>query len=203
VEVGLTRSAVSSAEAAEDGGLPSLFDRGFTSVHAKAALLAENAGGRSSPAVSAGVIVRWQQEHLRGALGVATQNADIYIVATKTIGEEAPVAILLNGGVKVSNAVLAGIAGNQPQWTPRVFGSVGVVLSPGVTVAGEFVQQPTKIEGFNGATIPATISLVARIAPTGGRFGAEVALVRLAGVIAPGVDVQAVNRLMAGVSVGF
>jgi hypothetical protein len=113
------------------------------------------------------------------------------------------VQVLLNGGLKLTNASIAGIAGNAPGWTFRLFGGAGVVFARAVTVGVEAVQQPTEIDGFAGADVPATLAVFGRLTPAGGRFSAEIAFVRIVGLLAPDVDVKAVNRLLAGASVRF
>lgn len=121
-EAGFTRSAVSTGT----DELNKLFDRGFSNAHGKLVLIRE-AGDRGRPGVALGGIVRWQQQHIEGGLGVATRNADAYVVVTKTFNVAADWGVLVNGGGKVTNAALYGIAGNAPGWSARVFGGVGFV----------------------------------------------------------------------------
>lgn len=198
-EIGFTRSAVSSAELSD---LESLFDRGFSNIHGKVVLVEENRDG-ARPAVAVGTIVRFQRQHLAGALGVATKNADVYVVATKLIRSNRIASLLVSGGMKVTNASLVGIAGNAPGWSARAFGAVAVVVADLVTAGVEAVDQPRAIEGVAAAELPAIVSLFARGSLPGGRVSLEAGLTRLAGTIAPGVDVKAVNRLVVGASVRF
>jgi len=197
VEVGFTRAAVFSGE---DSALGSLFDRGYSIVHGKVNLVRESDEGL--PGISAGAAVRWQVEHLEGALGVATQNADVYVAATKAVAVGDQAAVLLNGGVKFTNASLLGLAGNAPDWTPVGFVSGAVDLADTVLVGAEWLQHPADIEGVPNADVPGTITLFARIG-VGRRVSIDAAFVRLADEIAPGVDVKATSGFLAGVSYSF
>ena len=139
VEVGYTRSSVASGEGE---GASTLFNRGFNTTHAKVTMVEESASPSGAPAISAGVAVRRQQEHVEGGLGVATQNADIYGVLTKTFAVTDTVAILANGGLKMTNASMMGLAGNSPDWTAAGFVAGGIVLREMVTVGSDFCEQP-------------------------------------------------------------
>jgi hypothetical protein len=199
VEAGVSRAAIASGE---EGGLGSLFDRGFTRFHGKVRVVDENAGGRPVPAVSVGAIARWQQAHLEGAAGVATQNGDVYVAVTKTLPAGDRVAIAVTGGVKATNASLFGLAGNSPDWTARGFAAGSVALGERLELGAEFVQQPGEIEGVAASDLPATLAYFARIFPVE-RLSVDVALVRLAGDIAPGFDAGAESRLTLGVGYRF
>lgn len=200
VEVGITRSAVS---AGETSSLGTLFDRGFTTLHGKVNLLRENEPAASLPAISAGVVVRWQREHIAGHLGVATQNADLYAVATRTLRLNESVSVVLNGGARMTNASLMGIAGNAPSWTARAFGAVALGLGPNLVAGAELSQQPAEVDGVPSAEMPATSTLFVRLTPVRNHLSVYVALVRAAGVIGPGLDVRAQNRLAAGTAYRF
>lgn len=198
VEVGFTRSAVSSG----DDFYSSLFDRGFSNVHAKVVLLPETVAD-GWPVIAAGFVTRWQQEHIAGGLGVATQNADIFVVATKDVRIGADTVVRATGGVKFTNASLFGIAGNAPEWTSRGFGAASVAFGGIIELGGEVVQQPGEIDGFTGADIPTTVTTFARFMPAARRLAIDLAIVRLAGEIAPGLDVDATNRIVLGASYRF
>ncbi len=199
LEAGITRSAVTVEETE---ALSSLFDRGFTSLHAKLNLVRERAGGTPLPAVSIGGIYRWQHEHIGAAIVASdpTKNIDLYLVATRRIDIAAAFALVANAGVRGTRAVFFGMAGNAPSWEARAFASGGVLLSGRIFAGAEWTQQPDHLDGVPTATIPATATGFVRLTP-GTRFNLDVALVRLADVIAPGVDL-AVGRAVA-VGVGF
>lgn len=145
-EAGITRSSVSSVG---PQAVASLFDRGFTTLHAKVKLMTESDGGSRLPTVSAGALLRWQSEHIRDEVpSDATQNGDIYVVATKTVAPTASLSVLLSGGLRATNASFMGMAGNTPSWELRGFASGGVGLSGRLFVGGEVYQQPSHIDGF-------------------------------------------------------
>ncbi len=203
MEVGVTRSSVSSV-----GSEPvaSLFDRGFTTVHGKLSLLREGTAGSLRPAVSAGALFRWQKEHIAADIvpSDATRNADLYLVATKTLAVSSRLSVLVSGGVRATKAAFMGIAGNTPSWEARGFASGGVLLSRTLLVGAEFLQQPAHLDGFPEAQIPSTVAYFLRLYPRGSsRFNLDLGLVRAAGSIAPGLDLKAENRLAAGVSLRF
>ena len=53
-------------------------------------------------------------------------NGDIYIVATKVVPTKIP--IVLNFGVRGTNAMLWGMGGNAPDWQARAFGALAFVF---------------------------------------------------------------------------
>jgi hypothetical protein len=166
-------------------------------------LVDERGGGRGAPAVSAGVTFRWQTKHIEDGLGVATENADVYGVVTKTFTMNDAVAILANGGLKMTNASLLGLAGNAPDWTAAGFVSGGVVIDNRVTVGGEFLQQPEDIEGIADADVPPTFTIFGRVSMVDQRLTLDAAWIRLAGEIAPGLDAHAENQLAVAVTYRF
>jgi hypothetical protein len=199
IEVGVTRSSIASGESSDMG---SLFDRGFTSVHGKVRVVPENAGGTRAPAVSVGAILRWQAQHLEGALGAATQNGDIYVAASKTLPIDDRVAVVVTGGLKLTNASLFGLAGNTPDWTARGFASGNLELGEMLVIGGEFVQQPDEIEGIARSSLPATLAFFVRVSPVE-RLSVSAAMVRLGNEIAPGFDAKAGSRFLLGVGFRF
>lgn len=189
--------------ASGDGEFSSLFDRGFSNVHAKVVLLPERVASRW-PIISAGFITRWQAEHIEDGLGVATQNADVYVVVTKEFDASADVLLRLGGGLKVSNASLFGIAGNAPEWEPLAFGTGSVTFGRAIEFGAEYIQQPDAIDGLPNAEIPGTFTTFGRYTPAR-RLAIDFAIVRLASDIGTGqeIDIQARSRLVFGVSYRF
>jgi hypothetical protein len=201
IEFGVSRSSVASINS---GGLNTLFDRGFTTIHAKVNMLAENAGSKCTPGISAGVLTRWQQKHLEGALGVATQNADLYVVATKSVPVKGRVSAIFTGGVKATNASLLGLAGNAPGWSTRAFGAAGVSVSEALVMGVDLSQQSAKIDGVLATTdLPATVAYYVRFIPIKARLNIDIGVVRLGNTIAPGLDIKANNQLTVGASFRF
>lgn len=199
VEVGYTRSAV----AAKEEPLSSLFDRGFNTIHAKVNLLSENWNGTQAPAVSAGFLARWQKSNIEEEWP-ATKNGDLFVVATKTLAPESEVPLLVSGGLRVTNASLYGVSGNAPDWTAGVFFTGGVVLAERALAGVEYSQQPSEIEDFPGTDVPDTVSFFVRLLPVPKiKLGIDLAIVRLAKEIGPGLEVKADTCFMLGGSVRF
>ena len=93
-----------------------LFEDGFNTFPGKANFVAENAGKHNYlPALSAGFILRPQVHHVGGVIaGKNTTNGDADLVATKTITQIKSPSIVANLGIKATNALAFGIAGNAP-----------------------------------------------------------------------------------------
>lgn len=205
VEIGYTRAFAAQANSA----LSPLFDNGFNAFHGKINFLPENSfKTKYLPALAAGFVVRTQVRRVGGVLTQAdTTNGDAYLVATKLI-TRTKVPILLNFGVKETNASLLGIAGNAPYWRPLLFGAVGLVL-PGpakskVVVGSEAHQQPKRIENLPGATLPATLTYFVRVMPSPEKpFNLDFGVAQAAGKVLPGADVQARAQFAFGVSYRF
>jgi hypothetical protein len=203
VEVGVTRSSVFSVGS---GDVASLFDRGFTTLNAKVSLVVEEEGASTLPGISVGGLVRWQSEHIGADVVPSdpTQNADIYVVATKTLEFSQGLSALVSGGARATDASFLGVAGNVPSREVRGFASGGLLFGGRVLLGGEFLQQPAHLDGFPLAEMPSTVSLFARVFPnSSGRFNLDLAVVRIAGEVAPGLDLKAENRLAAGGSFRF
>ena len=203
LEVGLTRSSVSSV-----GSEPvaSLFDRGFTTVHAKVKIRVDGGASSLAPEISAGGLYRWQKEHIGADIipSDPTQNGDLYLVATKILSLSKKVTLLVNAGARATKASFFGVAGNTPSWEVRAFGSGSLLLSDHLALGGEIVQQPAHLDAYPSAELPSTVAIFGRVFPTGSRrFGLDVAVVRIAGQIGAGLDLKAENRMAGGISFHF
>ena len=195
-ELGYTKSATSG----DIEGLAAFFDRGFQNIHGKVRLVADDpSSGR--PAVAVGGRFAWQRSSLTEAEPL--RCGDVYLVVTKSVTAGEGVAVQVNGGVKLTNATLLSLGGNASDWKARAFGSGAVVVRERVTIGAELLQQVQEIEVFGTADIPPTFSVYGRIVPVPNRFSVLVAYVRLAGVVATGADLQALNRFAIGAAVGF
>lgn len=206
-EVGYTRA---SSAAGNTAGLSPLFEGGYNTFHGKINFIPENAGKtKIIPALAAGFVVRTQVRRVGGVLqGSDTTNGDFYLVGTKTIPEIKGLPIVLNFGVKVTNASILGIAGNAPNWQGRLFGAAAFVLNgpahSKLVLGSEFAQQPRSIENLPGATLPTTLTYFVRVLPPGeGRFNLDLGVAHVAGSIMPGVDLQARAQFAMGVSYRF
>jgi len=195
--------------------LSALFKGNFSTFHGKLNLVNENAfKTKFVPAISIGAVARLQVEHVQGRLNSQkTHNADLYIVATKTVTQIFPkVPVVLNIGLKASNAAVFGIAGNVPNYSKHlVFGAIGFVLpGPGkskLIVGSEFAQQPHRLPISilpKAASLPTTIDYFVRIVPSPKLpLNIDFGVAQAAGKIAPGVDVKARSQFATGVSWRF
>lgn len=206
-EIGYTRASNASGNTP---GLSPLFENGFNIFHGKVDVLPENSfHTKCLPAIAAGFVARTNIERVGGVItNQKTTNGDFYLVATKTITQTKTVPIVLNFGVKETNASLLGIAGNAPAWGPRLFGAAGFVL-PGpakskVVVGSEFLQQPRHIQNLPGATVPTTLTYFARVIPIPERpFNLDFGVAQAAGKVLPGANVNARAQFAFGASYRF
>jgi hypothetical protein len=192
-------------------GLSQLWDGGFNIVHGKVNLVGENAGKNQwLPAISAGFVARTQDHHVSGVLGNRDyNNADFYLVATKTVTQIKPLPLVLNLGYKATNASVFGLAGNAPAYKGRLFGAAALVVKgpkrSQLIFGSEFAQQPREVQNLPGATVPTTITYAARIVPLPERskFNIDFGVAQAAGWILPGVNLQARHQFALGISYGI
>jgi hypothetical protein len=205
VEVGYTRAL----QANGDSTLAPLFDGGFNIFHGKVNFLSENAGKQKwVPALAVGFVARTQVRRVGGVLtGQNTNNGDIYLAGTKVLPVK-HLPILVNGGVKGTDAALLAIAGNAPDWQARGFGALAFVLTgpakSKIAVGSEVAQQPHYIQGLPGATLPTTLTYFARLMPSPERpFNLDFGVAQAAGKVLSAADVEARARFAFGVSYRF
>jgi hypothetical protein len=192
-------------------GLSQLWDGGFNIVHGKVNVVPENAGkNKWLPAISAGFVARTQDHHVSGVLGNRDyNNADFYLVATKTVTQIKPLPLVLNLGYKATNASVFGLAGNAPAYRGRLFGAAALVVKgprkSQLIFGSEFAQQPREVRNLPGATVPTTITYAARIVPLPERskFNIDFGVAQAAGWILPGVNLQARHQFALGISYGL
>jgi hypothetical protein len=228
-EVGFTQ-AFSSAGSSP---LTSLFANGYTTLHGKVTFVPENAfKTKWVPAIAIGAAGRFGGQRVSyqvtGAKSTDT-NADIYIVATKTITQVKGLPFVLNFGGKVTNASVLGVAGNagnnlnaDQRWQGRLFGAAAVVVKgpakSALILGSEALQEPRYVQGLNGylssvtktetrATIPTSLTYFVRVVPhlEGSPLQIDFAVLQAAGKIAPGVpvDLNARARFATAVSYHF
>ncbi len=196
VEVGYVKSALSG----DTTGLAELFDRGFQNVHGKVRVFG-SPDALGAPALAIGGRFAWQVNSLTDAAPLRT--GDVYVVITKGWAASDQVTIVVNGGVKFTNAALLSLGGNAPDWCVCGFGAAAVVVKKTVTFGTEVLQQPQAIQDLESADIPPTITAFLRLVPVKERLSVIVSYVRLAGEVAPGVDLQANNRFAIGAAFRF
>lgn len=215
VEVGYTRALSSEGS---DPTFSPLFTGGFNIFHGKVNFVPENAGKNNFiPAISIGFVARTQVQRVYGAVTTpktSQNNGDIYLVGTKTITQVKSLPIVLNAGVKGTNAVIMGIAGNagdvngNATWVARAFGAVGFVLpGPGkskLVVGSEAAQQPKYLYKVPGPTIPTTLTYFLRVLPPGKiPINFDLGVAQAAGNIANGVNLKARHQVGIGISYRF
>jgi hypothetical protein len=206
-EFGYTRDFHSQGSTA---GLSNLWGNGFNSFHGKVNFLPENfAKQKWVPAISAGLVARTQVYNVGGWIeGRRTNNADFYVVATKTITETKKLPIVLSAGYKVTNASVLGLAGNAPAYRGRAFGAAAFVLKgpakSTIILGSEVLQEPRDVQSLPGAIVPTTLTYAARIVPIANKkFNIDFGVAQAAGHILPGVDLLARHQFALGISYGL
>jgi hypothetical protein len=207
VEFGYTRTLH------QDGstpGLSPLWQGGFNIIHGKVNVLPENvAKTKWVPALSAGFVARTEVRHVSGVIANHdNNNADFYLVATKTVTQVKGLPLVVNLGYKATNASVFGLAGNAPGYKGRLFGAAAfVVKGPAksqLIFGFEFVQQPREVKDLPGAIVPTTITYAARIVPSPKhRFNVDFGVAQAAGWILPGVNLKARHQFALGISYGL
>jgi hypothetical protein len=215
IEFGYTRE---DHAAGNDANLSALWRSGLNIFHGKVNVVPENAGKTKwVPAISVGGIARTNDTNVYdGQNGQSKTNGDIYVVATKVITQiNKKVPVLVNAGVRGTNASLWGLGGNAPDFSARGFGALAFVF-PGpakgtIILASEVAQQPQRIKytSASGATaavldIPTSIDYAIRYVPSPKhKINIDFGILQAAGRIAPGVDLKARARAAFGISYGF
>jgi len=220
-EAGYTREDHAAGDTA---GLSPLWTDGLNIFHAKAVVVPENAGKTKwVPGIAIGGIARTNDSNVGdGTNGQTKTNGDIYVVATKIVTQTKKVPLVLDAGVRGTNASLWGLGGNAPDFEARAFGALGFVFTgPGkstIILASEAAQQPQRIKttSSSGATsssldIPTSIVYAIRVVPSPKhKLNLDAGILQAAGVIAtnPGPPISYVNlkaraRFAFGISYGF
>jgi hypothetical protein len=206
-EFGYTRDLHSQGSTA---GLSSLWGNGFNTFHGKVNIVPENyAKQKWLPAISGGFVARTQVYNVGGWIeGKRTNNADFYVVATKTITETKKVPIVVNAGYKATNASVLGLAGNAPAYRGRAFGALAFVFKgpskSTIILGSEVLQEPRAVQDLPGAIVPTTITYAARIVPLAKKkFNVDFGVAQAAGQILPGVSLYARHQFALGISYGF
>jgi hypothetical protein len=192
-----------------DPNFSALWNNGFNIVHGKVNLVPENAGkNKGIPAISVGFMARSQVRNVGGVIqNKDTVNGDVYIVATKLIPNKV-LPVILNAGVRGTNAELWGMGGNAPDWEAKAFGAAGVVVKlpkkASVIFGAEFAQQPRHPDQLPTGNIPTTLTYCFRLSPAPeSKLNLDFGVAQIAGKIAPGVDLKARARVGLQISYGF
>ena len=186
-----------------------LFANGFNAAHIKFRVMPENAWHTSFiPALAAGAIVRTQVRRVTEVTERENTTAtDFFLVGTKTIANTR-VPIVLNLGVKLTNASIFGIAANSPGWEVKLFGGLFVALKAPMhsrlTLGAEFARQPRQLKEVPGTVVPTTLSYLIRWRPGSDvPLTLELGLVQLGNNLGAGFDMEARHQLIIGASYHF
>jgi hypothetical protein len=189
-----------------DGGDPTyspLFNyAGMNIFNAKVKLVPENGHGyRWIPSLAIGGAIRTNVPYVSQYFAHKNAtNGDVYGVATKVVVIEKKVAILLNGGVRGTNAEVYGYGGNATHWQARAFGAVGFPIPiKGLIVSPTFEvdQEPHHLSYVSYASIPTSLIYAVRVsrAPDS-RWSIDIGTGRICNSIAPGINLK-VNHAIA------
>jgi len=208
-----------------DATLSPLWQNGFEIFNGKFQLLPENyAKKKWVPAIATGFIARTDVRNVGNFLAESNpskmsgkSDGDIYVVASKVVPAK-PAALVLNAGVRGTNAELWGMAGNAPDWQARAFGAVALAFTgpskSSIIFASEAAQQPHHPYYFDGSTsapalsIPTTLTYAVRFVPSPKhKLNFDFGIAQIAGrVYSSGttvIDLKARHQAAAQVSYGF
>jgi len=208
-----------------DPNLSPLWQNGFEIFNGKLQVVPENYGKKKwVPAISTGFIARTDVRNVGNFLAESNpskmsgkSNGDVYVVASKVVPAK-PAALVLNAGVRGTNAELWGMGGNAPDWQARAFGAVAFVFTgpakSSIIFASEASQQPHHPYYFDGSTgapalnIPTTLVYAVRFVPSPKhKLNFDFGIAQIAGrVYSSGttiIDLQARHQAAAQVSYGF
>jgi hypothetical protein len=207
VEFGYTRTV---HESGSNATYSPLWTSGFNIFHAKAAIIPENSWKQPwMPQLSTGFMLRTQVRNVGGEmLGKDTTNADLYLVATKTITQLKPMTLLLSGGVQGTNAELIGLGGNASKWGTVGFGAVAFVFAgpakSTIILGAEVAQQPRHPAQLPTAVIRTAFVYALRVLPSPRlHLNLDFGILEGPGTIAPGVDLKAKDCPGAAISYAF
>ncbi len=152
------------------GGLPSSTISGMNVFHGKVVLIKENTKHFYTPGFAVGGVFRQGDQFVSGSLSdlptslfgvpilanpvanASYNNGDIYGAITKTWAKP-PVPVLLNFGVKGTNAVIMGLGGVAESWSARPFGGIGIPLPLGKSIvavpSAGFASQPSNVKNLD------------------------------------------------------
>jgi len=208
-----------------DATLSPLWQNGFEIFNGKFQVLPENYGKKKwVPAIATGFIARTDVRNVGNFLAESNpstmsgkSDGDVYIVASKVVPAK-PAALVLNAGVRGTNAELWGMAGNAPDWQARAFGAVALAFTgpskSSIIFASEASQQPHHPYYFDGSTsapalnIPTTLTYAVRFVPSPKhKLNFDFGIAQIAGrVYSSGstvIDLKARHQAAAQVSYGF
>jgi hypothetical protein len=200
-----------------DANLSPLWQNGFDIFNGKVMLVPENYGKQKwVPALSAGFVARpnvrnvgnfTQQYGTNPQSMGGMSNGDVYVVASKVVPLK-PIPIILNAGVRGTNAVLWGMAGNAPDWQARAFGAVAFVFKgpakSTIILGSEAAQQPHHPVNFPSLNIPTTLTYCVRLIPSPKyKLNFDAGVAQIAGQVMPTANLKARHQIAVQMSYGF
>jgi Protein of unknown function (DUF3034) len=201
-----------------DPNLSYLWQNGLEIFHGKFNLIPENFNKTKwVPAVSVGFKARTNVRNVGNfeeaseagmdPMSDGKRNGDIYVVASKVVPTKV-VPIVLNFGVRGTNAMLWGMGGNAPDWQARAFGALAFVFKgpnkSNIIFGAEAAQQPHHPLNFPGLNIPTTLTYCMRVVPSQKhKLNFDFGVAQLAGNVAPGVNLKARHQIGTQISYGF
>jgi hypothetical protein len=214
VELGYTHEFHSFGN---DPNLSPLWQNGLEIFHGKVTLIPEEyKKHKFVPAVAVGFKARTNVRNVGNFVAAegggmdpmagGKNNGDIYMVATKVVHTKIPV--VMNFGVRGTNAMLWGMGGNAPDWQARAFGALAFVFTgpkkSTIIFGTEAAQQPHHPLNFQGLNIPTTLTYCMRVVPSSKhKLNLDFGVAQLAGRVAPGVDLKARHQIGVQMSYGF
>ena len=119
---------------------------GMNIFNGKVVAINDGQFGAWTPGVAAGFVVRTGDRFVTGHLdGKTYTNGDVYVAATKT-WLHPPLPLLLNFGLKFTNASIYGLGGQATRFGGRLFGGLGIPLpflfKTAIVPAAGFSQEP-------------------------------------------------------------
>lgn len=182
-----------------------LWQNGFDIFNGKVLLLPENYKKNPwVPAISTGFIARtgdrnvgdyevWNTTTNSYQTTNGQNNADFYVVATKAVTQWVKkVPIVLNAGVRETNAELWGMGGNATGWTAHSFGAAAFVFKgptkSTLIFGAEVATQPHHPLDFPALNIPTTLTYCTRIVPSGrfSKINVDFGVAQIAGYVMGG-----------------
>ncbi len=197
-----------------DGGNPSISPlvnyNGMNLFNAKFKIIKGGFKGRMTkffPVVSVGGVLRTNDPYISKKLaGVSRTNGDVYGVVTEIFPVSKKVLLLVNGGVRGTNAETHGFDGEALNFQARAFGAVGFPIPFRkllVIPAFEIDQEPHLIKDATGTTWPSTLVYAVRITPQNFKWTFEGGMGHVAGQVAPTVNLKANNGIAFGTDYRF
>ena len=153
------------------------------------------------PAVAIGGVLRTNDPFISQSFARKNgTNGDVYAVASKVtvIGRVLP--LLLNVGVRGTNAEVYGYGGNSTVWKARAFGALGIPLPIAKTLivspTVEIDQEPNRLRYLPTVSIPTSLIYAVRISryPTM-KWSIDIGTGHIGSHVAQGIDLKINNAI--------